>query len=387
MTDSDPRGSGELTDAQLDQLLAETNRELLENVEATSDPTRTLTAIMTRSAQQDRASRAGRRVRSGPRGQALAVVGSRIRARASDVAHTLGAWAGRVKPLTLFYAAGVPVAVAWTVLLVAQHAHADACRQAHATAAACRQLQTPAVLVVSIMVSCIAAIILMVCAVWRECIRRWGRSRLAGEPGQALAAIMSSRTRARAAARFLDDAYRAPHVDKFGNDPRLEHLVYASERARGLADELARSHDRDRADARALRAEIDHAIDLARRRDRALGWIVRNVLDRGSLQLSGGALNDKFAQTIAGARRIAIALARALDEREVDVSGADLSGMDIKPDLLNGAIWTHQTAWPPDVVSYVKAHSTEIRPDVYRVRLGTGAAGLAGAAPSGASPA
>jgi hypothetical protein len=61
--------------------------------------------------------------------------------------------------------------------------------------------------------------------------------------------------------------------------------------------------------------------------------------------------------------------------------------MDIKPHLLNGAIWTHQTAWPPGVASQVRAHSTEIRPDVYQVRLGTGAAGLAGAAPSGASPA
>ncbi len=44
--------------------------------------------------------------------------------------------------------------------------------------------------------------------------------------------------------------------------------------------------------------------------------------------------------------------------------------MDIDPDLLNGAIWTGQTSWPPGVRSQVKAHSTEIRPDVWQVRLG-----------------
>ena len=44
--------------------------------------------------------------------------------------------------------------------------------------------------------------------------------------------------------------------------------------------------------------------------------------------------------------------------------------MNINPHLLNGAIWTHQTSWPPGVAGRVRAHSTEIRPDVYQVRLG-----------------
>ena len=48
MKDTDPDRRGELTDTQLDQLLAETKRELLEHVEATSDPSRTLTTIMSR---------------------------------------------------------------------------------------------------------------------------------------------------------------------------------------------------------------------------------------------------------------------------------------------------------------------------------------------------
>ena len=57
MKDTDPDRRGELTDAQLDQLLAETNRELLEHVGATSDPGRTLTAIMDRNAEQGRPAR------------------------------------------------------------------------------------------------------------------------------------------------------------------------------------------------------------------------------------------------------------------------------------------------------------------------------------------
>ena len=381
MTDSDPRGSGELTDAQLDQLLAETNRELLENVEATSDPSRTLTAIMTRSAQQDRADRASRRAWSGAC-VAFALVWSCIRAPASDVAGALRAWcrwSARRPLLCSVCAAVLGTAGLAAALLAARQAHAVACRQVHATAAACRQLQTPAALATPAMVISIVACIMIICAIgfgilhigtsWRA------RSGLAGGPGQALAAIMSSRNRVRLAAGLLDDAYRAPVDPERGKDPRVQHLAGARGLARQLAGELARSHDRDLADARALRAEIDRARSSARRRDRAL------------VRFRADSLNREFAGHIAAARRIAIALARALDERQVDVSGADLSGMEIQPDLLNGAIWTHQTAWPPGVASQVRAHSTEIRPDVYQVRLGTGAAGLAGAAPSGASPA
>jgi hypothetical protein len=297
MTDSDPRGSGELTDAQLDQLLAETNRELLEKVEATSDPSRTLTAIMTRSAQQDRA---GRRAWSGA-GQALAVVRSRIRARASDVAHTLGAWRAR-GPLLIFGWFAIGAISLVMGYLLARQADADACRQAHATAVACRQLHTPTAQLVPAIVLYIVACTVFTCVILVIVIRfvtRWvatrrqARSGLAGRPGQALAAIMSSRNRVRAAAGLLDDAYRAPLDHEPGKDPRVEHLTRARELARRLAGELARSHDRDRADAFALRAEIDRAIDLARRRDRAFARAARRG-DRDDLyavQRRGDSLN------------------------------------------------------------------------------------------------
>ena len=235
MTDSDPRGSGELTDAQLDQLLAETNRELLENVEALSDPSRTLTAIMSRSARQARASR----------------------------------------------------------------------RATHGL-------------------------------------------------GQALAATMRSRIRARAVARILADAYRLNSSDDHPVGVDHQALTLARDRARELAGELARDIARDRARdiAVLLRRDLDHAIELTRELDRALER-ARDI-----------------AALLTSARHNALALALALDERQVDVSGADLSRMDINPDLLNGAIWTHETSWPPGVATQVRTHSTEIRPDVYQVRLG-----------------
>jgi hypothetical protein len=44
--------------------------------------------------------------------------------------------------------------------------------------------------------------------------------------------------------------------------------------------------------------------------------------------------------------------------------------MDIKPDLLNGTIWTRETTWPDAVKAEVEAHSDPIRDGVYQVRLG-----------------
>jgi hypothetical protein len=51
----DGHDHAEMTDAQLGRLLADVNRQLLERVEATADPSRVLTAIMTRSAREEAA--------------------------------------------------------------------------------------------------------------------------------------------------------------------------------------------------------------------------------------------------------------------------------------------------------------------------------------------
>jgi hypothetical protein len=79
VNDSDP-GRDEMTDAQLDQLLAAANSELLEHIEATTDPGQVLAAIMDQGARQDRPAAS----RDDP-AQAFAAAMIRCRARASDL--------------------------------------------------------------------------------------------------------------------------------------------------------------------------------------------------------------------------------------------------------------------------------------------------------------
>jgi hypothetical protein len=65
------------------------------------------------------------------------------------------------------------------------------------------------------------------------------------------------------------------------------------------------------------------------------------------------------------------ALAERLDALQVDASDVDLSGLEIRQLYsLDGVIWTRGTTWPADVAAQVEAHSEEIRPGVYQVRLG-----------------
>ena len=66
-----------------------------------------------------------------------------------------------------------------------------------------------------------------------------------------------------------------------------------------------------------------------------------------------------------------LAFARDLAGRQIDASGADLSGMKIRHlGALDGVTWTRETAWPPGIAGQVEKHSGEIRPGVYQVRLG-----------------
>jgi hypothetical protein len=56
---------------------------------------------------------------------------------------------------------------------------------------------------------------------------------------------------------------------------------------------------------------------------------------------------------------------------EVDASGVDLSALDL-PDMsvLEGVVWTDETAWPPGVHEQVVPLSEEIDRGVYKVRRG-----------------
>ena len=372
MKDTDPGRRDELTDAQLDQLLAETNRELLENIEATSDPSRTLAAIMARNAEQGRRGRSGRVTVVGVRGRRVLVRGrfawrmqdSGINAqggRSDQIIPYLVRAAAVVRRRPTFYCYLAAVAV-MAVTLLALTVAAQLNRAAG--------IITPS----PIEAGGIAAGFLSILfgSAILAAIGVANRQRTGHDPGQALAAIMRSRLRAWAVARIL-----AADADRPGHGVSRGGLAAARDNARQLARdrELRRVlTDRDRASV--LVSGLRAILDSACRRRRALDL----AMDPAS-KLTGSALSDvamnrvadldrELRQRISSARDIALALVSALDERQVDVSGADLSRMNIDPELLNGAIWTHQTSWPPGVASRVRAHSTEIRPGVYQVRLG-----------------
>lgn len=61
-----------------------------------------------------------------------------------------------------------------------------------------------------------------------------------------------------------------------------------------------------------------------------------------------------------------------MNEISVDVSGADLSNLQIRdPDLLTGVIWTHDTIWPAGLDETIRARSREIHSGVYQIQDGT----------------
>jgi hypothetical protein len=364
MKDTDPDRRGELTDAQLDQLLAETNRELLEHVEATSDPSRTLNAIMARNAEQDRndgRARPGRGIRRAAHGLGEAldslaeIIGGRLDVRASAFV-TSDSFA--IRALTALAIAGA-LASAVVVWLVDGP-----------------DVPWP--------------IVLSAAGMWGGAIAAMAtirysfayRARRGRDPGQALAAIMRSRAGIRAIARVLADR---------GNrgDGAMRVDRSALTKARELARELARDRGLARLDGlwrlrsagapteaglllRDIIASLDMGILLARQQGRILARVDRltNTRRRDAALADAANLDRELRECLIRTRSWLLDLARTLDEQQVDVSGADLSRMDINPELLNGAIWTDQTSWPPRVASQVRAHSAEIRAGVYQVRLG-----------------
>ncbi len=217
MTDSDPRGSGELTDAQLDQLLAETSRELLEHIEATSDPSRALTTIMTRSARQ---ARAGRKPGT-TTGTAAAIMRHRIRALAFAAAR-VGAAARRALSGRLLK---IGCAVAAAALIARVIVLADQYGGLHGAIGAAYVIMLGTVLLT----------IPVVVAVLFYYSRRTVHT-IEPSPGQALTAIMTARSRARGLVRLLDAAYHSNRDEAQTVHQQLSQaLVSARHNARGLA--------------------------------------------------------------------------------------------------------------------------------------------------------
>jgi len=173
-----------------------------------------------------------------------------------------------------------------------------------------------------------------------------------------------TRARAHIRARDLNVAYdlgsalTRVHARALNLDRILEHAL-------GIALGIARDVDHVRGIARAIARDIGIARDRVRDLTRALD-------DDHDLALHGTgppAISQENALAQVSAR--VYTLTHALNELDVDVSGADLSGMKITYfDALDGVTWTRATTWPPEIADQVEDHSEEIMPGVYQVRLG-----------------
>jgi hypothetical protein len=124
-------------------------------------------------------------------------------------------------------------------------------------------------------------------------------------------------------------------------------------RARELSRDLAQIRDNARDCARSRRVDLDVASALDRFVQRATD-LVDELADKLTLRLDDAHARD-----------------RALAMQKVDASGTDLSRADIHDlEVLDGVIWTPQTAWPPGMAHEVRSRSREIRPGVYQVGEG-----------------
>jgi len=88
--------------------------------------------------------------------------------------------------------------------------------------------------------------------------------------------------------------------------------------------------------------------------------------------------NARQAQDLHGALLASLRDARftlsdmvlGLGGMQVDASGADLSGLDIRRlGALHGVTWTSRTSWPPAIAEQVRAYSAEDQPGLYRIRV------------------
>jgi hypothetical protein len=170
-------------------------------------------------------------------------------------------------------------------------------------------------------------------------------------------------TRARALARHFTRASAS------GRDFEVDYAIGLT-RAADSADDLVR----DLAIAHGLARAVDLAGDLARDLSFAHGLgCVRDLAD--ARDLAGSRARDRVADLVR-CMEVVLGCAKELVGRfhagEVDASGADLSALDLTDiSVLEGVVWTEETAWPPGVWDQVKPpRSRVIRPGVYQVCSG-----------------
>jgi hypothetical protein len=162
----------------------------------------------------------------------------------------------------------------------------------------------------------------------------------------------------------------------------VRDLSFAITRTRDLAYLLDTTLANDVDEA--LTHDVPLTLAFARDLDLELSVIRdRTIALDGDLDLISG-LTPGFARGIARASHIARSLARKQDQAgelaalacgiPIDVSAADLSGLDVDftdVGVLAGMVWSATTRWPPGVVERLHACSDFVRDGVFRVRGGS----------------
>ncbi len=355
MNSHDDTRPGEMTDTQLDQLLAAANRELLGHIETTADPHRALTAIMIGSTQEAPPSEtATPAISHDPdRHPAIGMITIRLRARdlVLDLDSTSDIMLNGVPPrgLSRHYGSHHDLVVSRDrrrIFAIARDRR-DA-RDRSRTLGIDKDPDNDPEKDLALDYERSSTWDLATGATDRTLLRDMAQDiardrRRTRDLDSGLARDVDSvRDIARDIARDIDLVHARAHGRALGRasdlarnlaselDSALDHV---------LAYDLARDHDiaRDFAHARALAQDLTHDI----------GFVLSSALS------------------------LAVELARDLDAQQVDASGADLSTLEIKHlDALDRTIWTRQTTWPPSIADQVEARSEEIRPGVYQIHFG-----------------
>jgi hypothetical protein len=357
-SDDTPR-PGEMTDGQLDRLLKAASTNLLDHITATADPNRALTAIMGRADQQ---------------APAETPVSTMIRFR--DAAHDIASALG-VAPTSADDIERTHVLVRALGSALVPDRASDPVRALERTHDLSRTRS---------LVSDLAAEVARA--------RDLGGARDLDLDRDLAAARDRDRDRDRDLAAALDldrfDLDRAPDLDFGKTYARVGALARARARAREIARDRALAPDRALARAVNIIGILDLYLGLGLGRGRDPNFDADNdsYLSLAVLGLSRGvagdidrylALGRDVASDIDRASEIALAsaldharaTAQDLDSHELDASGEDLSGIEIRHlDAVDGITWTRETTWPPAIAGHVEENSYEIQPGVYQVHLG-----------------
>jgi hypothetical protein len=325
----------ELTGNELDLVLAKADEELLEYVRGTADRSAALVKIMAADGTSGKSrlaawigkSRLGARSRNRSRDRARAAASSTVTAKGRGAVAIIAARV-RVRKLERHIAS----------------ANSKADLLASANAQALEATQARAAANVSVL----------------DCRQVLRQARRAGEESPFLEQrLKEARDRRKEAALFSAGAYRQAY--RYRND-LIAALKLDLRLAVALCWVLARVFIR--VDAVKVAFPFARALTVASICNmwRAYDLMLRSV--------SPG-LGTDIARNLFKMFEITRKLVRQLDTVHADVSGANLSRVDLSDfDVLVGVVWTRDTKWPDGMSKIISESSDEISPGVFRVRSG-----------------